>query len=57
MQLVMLMEEHGNIEDNYLVLSWVNGRKETISNKCEVRKINDKAYLLIDNGELFGILY
>lgn len=46
-----------NIEDNYLVLSWVNGRKETISNKCEVRKINEEAYLLIDNGELFGILY
>ena len=45
------------ISDNKLTLSWVNGNKETISTICEVRKIQDGAYLLLDNGEIFGILY
>ncbi len=45
------------IDGDYLILSWVNGRKETISNKCEIRKIKDETYLLIENGEIHAILY
>lgn len=45
------------ISENKLTLSWVNSKKETKSTVCEVKKIQDGVYLLLENGEPFGIIY